>query len=122
MKLRDRVAIITGGSSGIGRGICLEFAREGASVVVADMQELPKRGRYHERDTTTPTAEEVEKIGGKAHFVQTDVADEDQVHDLVDQVHDLVAAAVETFGGLDIIVNNAGIYIMGDMLPIECMK
>ena len=107
MKLQDRVAIVTGARSGIGRGICLEFAREGARVVVADIQEEPKRGIYHEQNTTTPTAEEVGKMGGQARFVQTDVADEAAVQDLVD-------AAVEAFGGIDIIVNNAGVYIFAD--------
>ncbi len=107
MRLKNRVAIVTGASSGIGRGICLEFAREGARVVVADIQEKPNQGIYHEQDTTTPTAEEVGKMGGEARFVQTDVADESAVWDLVD-------AAVDTFGGIDIIVNNAGVYIFAD--------
>ncbi len=97
MRLKNRVAIVTGASSGIGRGICLEFAREGARVVVADIQEKPKQGIYHEQDTTPTTAEEVGKMGGEARFVQTDVADESAVRDLVD-------AAVDTFGGIDIIV------------------
>ena len=56
MRLENRVAIVKGASSGIGRGICLEFAREGARVVVADIQEKPKQGIYHEQDTTPPTA------------------------------------------------------------------
>ena len=68
----------------------------GARVVVADIQEKPKQGIYHEQDTTPPTAEEVGKMGGEARFVQTDVADE--------SVRDLVDAAVDTFGGIDIIV------------------
>ena len=107
MKLKDRVAIVTGGSSGIGRGVCLEFAREGARVVVADLQEAPKRGRYHDRDVTTPTTREIQNIGGQARFVQTDVADEGAVRALVE-------TAVMAFGGLDIVVNNAGIFIFAD--------
>ena len=107
MLLANRVAIVTGGSSGIGRGICLEFAREGAGVVVADIQEDPKRGIYHEQETVTPTADEVEKLGGRGVFVQVDMGDEEAVAALV-------ARAVEEFGGLDIVVNNAGIHIPGD--------
>jgi NAD(P)-dependent dehydrogenase (short-subunit alcohol dehydrogenase family) len=107
MRLRERVAIVTGGSSGIGRGVCLEFAREGARVVVADAQEAPKQGRYHEQDTKTTTAAEVEKIGSQAHFVQTDVAAEESVTTLMEQ-------AVAAFGRIDIIVNNAGIFILAN--------
>ena len=107
MRLKDRVAIVTGGSSGIGRGICLEFAREGARVVVADVREAPKAGRYHERDTRTPTVEEIGKIGGRSRFVQADMGDEGAVKSLVDE-------AAGAFGGLDIIVNNAGIHVPGD--------
>ena len=76
-------------------------------MVVADIREAPKAGRYHEQDTTTPTVEEIGKIGGRSHFVQTDMADEGAVGNLVDE-------AVGTFGGLDVIVNNAGIHIPGD--------
>lgn len=107
MQLKDRVAIVTGGSSGIGRGVCLEFAREGACVVVADIQEQPKRGKYHEQDVVTPTVEEIEKLGGKGLFVQTDMAEEASIRNMVE-------AAVSHFGRLDILVNNAGIYAVGD--------
>ena len=55
MRLEGRISIVTGGSSGIGRGICMEFVREGAKVIVADVQEEPKRGKYHETETATPT-------------------------------------------------------------------
>ena len=58
MLLKDRICIVTGGSSGIGRGIALEFAREGARVAVVDRRETPLRGKYHETDTTTPTVTE----------------------------------------------------------------
>jgi len=85
----------------------MQFAQEGARVVVADIQEQPKQGIYHEQDTTTPTADAIEKIGGDARFVHTDVADEDAVTELV-------AAAVDAYGGIDIIVNNAGIYTKAD--------
>lgn len=107
MRLDDRVAIVTGGSSGIGRGICLDFAQAGARVVVADVQETPKKGVYHEQTVTTTTVEEIEIIGGAAIFVQTDVADEDSICSLIE-------VALESFGRIDIIVNNAGIYVPGD--------
>ena len=106
MLLKDRVAIVTGGSSGIGRGVCLEFSREGANVVVADVQEEPKRGKYHDQDVHTTTVEEVEKLGAEGVFVQADMGDEREVANLVE-------SAVERFGSLDILVNNAGIYVPG---------
>ena len=107
MRLEDRVAIVTGGSSGIGRGICLELAREGAKVVVADLQEQPKIGKFHETEAQAPTAAAIAAEGGEALFVATDVADEAAVENLV-------ARAVAGFGGLDIVVNNAGIIVPGD--------
>ena len=106
MRLKDRIAIITGGSSGIGRGIALEFAREGARIVIADKQAAPFRGKYHETDVTTPTVTEIEKLGAQGIFVQTDVASESQIAHVIQQT-------VEHFGGLDILVNNAGIHIPG---------
>lgn len=113
MVLEGRTAVVTGGSSGIGRGVCIEFAREGANVVAADVQEAPKRGRYHEQDTTTPTVEEVEKLGARGLFVQADVAAEEDVRQLM-------AAAAAEFGGVDILVNNAGIFTLGNSeeLPV----
>jgi NAD(P)-dependent dehydrogenase (short-subunit alcohol dehydrogenase family) len=107
MQLEGRVAIVTGGSSGIGRGIALEFAREGAKVVVGDVEEAPKRGIYHEQDTNTTTVSEVEALGSEGLFVQTDMGDAKAVENLVVQ-------AVDRFGQLDILVNNAGIHIPGD--------
>ena len=107
MRLRDRVAVVTGGSSGIGRGICVEFARQGAHVVVADLVEKPKPGKYHDQDVVTPTVTEIDKEGGSATFVQVDMGDPESVEALI-------AEAVRTYGGLDILVNNAGIYIPGN--------
>ena len=112
MRLKDRISIVTGGSSGIGRGIALEFAREGARVAIADKREAPLRGKYHETDVTTPTVEEIEKLGGQAIFIRTDVTDESQVERLIEQT-------VQCFGGLDILVNNAGIHIPGGTQDIS---
>ena len=107
MILSNRICIVTGGSSGIGRGIAIEFAREGAKVIIADVQQAPKSGKYYDTDVVTPTATEIEKLGGEATFIQTDVSDDSQVQHMIRQT-------VERFGGLDILVNNAGICIPGN--------
>ncbi|MEA5387975.1 3-oxoacyl-ACP reductase family protein [Haloarculaceae archaeon H-GB11] len=97
MELEGRAAIVTGGSSGIGRAIALAFAREGADVAVGDVRETPK-----DVGESASTAERVRELGGEAVFCETDITDPEQVTDLVD-------AAVDAFGGLDVLVNNAGI-------------
>jgi NAD(P)-dependent dehydrogenase (short-subunit alcohol dehydrogenase family) len=104
MKLNGRTAVVTGGSSGIGRGIAIEMAREGANVVVADAREQPKQGKYYAQEVSTPTVAEIESCGTEGLFVQTDVADENQVRQLIERT-------VKRFGGIDILVNNAGIHI-----------
>lgn len=88
-ELAGKVAIVTGGASGIGRGIAERFLAEGARVVIADL----------DRDRGEALAAE---FGAAATFRVTDVADPLQVSALVE-------SAVETFGGLDIMVNNAGV-------------
>jgi len=105
-RLDNRVAIVTGASSGIGRGIAVTFAREGARVVVADIQEEPRRGKYHETEPRPPTAEWIAAHGGTAAFIATDVSSPEQIADMV-------SFAADRFGGLDILVNNAGIGIVG---------
>lgn len=88
-ELAGKVAIVTGGASGIGRGIAERFVAEGARVVVAD--------RDAERGTGLAA-----ELGADVVFRVADVADQEQIGALVD-------LAVETFGGLDVMVNNAGI-------------
>lgn len=112
MRLRDRVAVVTGGSSGIGRGIALAFAAEGARVVVADLHAAPRRGKYHETDVTTPTAQMIQAEGGTARFVQADLSDSAAVEALI-------AEAVSAFGGVDILVNNAGIHVPGGIRDLS---
>ncbi len=91
MLLASRVAIITGGAIGIGRGIALKFAEEGCSVVVADIDAIEGK----------KTAEEVSKKGGEGIFASCDVT-------INRQVQDMVGKAISKFGKIDILVNNAG--------------
>ncbi len=107
MTLSNRTALVTGGSSGIGRGIAIEFAREGANVTVADLQEAPKTGKYFDADLDTTTVEEIKKLGGKGLHLSVDVSDPAQVERAI-------AKTVEEFGGLDIVVNNAAHHVPGD--------
>jgi 2-deoxy-D-gluconate 3-dehydrogenase len=92
--LRDKVAIVTGASQGIGRAIALGLAQAGAHVVLAKYPD--KR-----QDEIKAVKAEIEALGRKALIVQTDVAQVDQVRALIDQAH-------STFGRIDILVNNAG--------------
>ncbi|GAC1399701.1 MAG: SDR family NAD(P)-dependent oxidoreductase [Chloroflexota bacterium] len=104
-KLTDKIAIVTGGGRGIGRGIVEAFAVEGADVVIADV---------HPEEQGAAAVEAVESAGRRALYVRTDVSQEDQVRNLVD-------VALETFGHVDILVNNAGIfsqYLLAD-LPVS---
>jgi len=91
-ELTDKVAIVTGGDSGIGRAVALAFAREGADVVIAY---LPDEDEDGER-----TAKLVEDAGRKALKVPADLTSEDACRDLVEQT-------VSTFGRVDVLVNNA---------------
>jgi len=92
IRLDGKVALVTGGGSGIGRATAIAYAESGANVVVADVDEAGAKG----------TIQRVEGAGAKALFVRTDVSKEAQCERMV-------ARAVDTFGRLDIAFNNAGI-------------
>jgi len=92
MRLKGKVAIVTGAARGIGRAIALRFAEEGARVAIADVRE----------DDGRCTVGMIEAAGGEATFVATDVS-------IAQQVHAMVETVLERWGTIDILVNDAGI-------------
>jgi 2-hydroxycyclohexanecarboxyl-CoA dehydrogenase len=91
MRIKEKVALVTGGARGIGRAICLRLAQEGAKVAVVDLLEREAK----------ETCAEVEAGGGQAMAVRTDVTNFDEVRACVRKIE-------ETWGPVDILVNNAG--------------
>jgi glucose 1-dehydrogenase len=100
--LKDKVAIVTGASSGIGCAIARRYAAEGAAVVIADIVESPIEGG-------SSTVELITGSGGSALYLPTDISD-------WRAVDALVAAAVGRFGRLDIMVNNAATYTSTNLI------
>lgn len=93
MRLKDKVAIITGGTRGIGKGISLQFAEEGASLAI----------NYASNETTAhETLEEVRKLGARAFLLKGDIRDEKQIEEMVKKT-------VGEYGKIDILINNAGV-------------
>ena len=99
--LRGKVAIVTGAGRGIGRGEALEFARQGAKVVVNDLGGATD-GSGSDRGAAQEVVDEIKAMGGEAVANTEDISDYEAAGDIVRQ-------AIETFGKLDIVVNNAGI-------------
>jgi NAD(P)-dependent dehydrogenase (short-subunit alcohol dehydrogenase family) len=97
MRLQGKVALITGGASGMGRVASMLFAAEGADVVLTDLND----------DAGESTAAEIADAGGRALYVHADVSREDDAKKMVQ-------AAVERFGGLHILYNNAGVMLPAD--------
>lgn len=94
MRLKDKVAIITGSSKGIGQGCARVFAREGAAVVIVSRTAEPGLAM----------AKEIQDKGGRAIYIQTDVSRSEQVQNMINRT-------IEAFGRLDILINNAGYHI-----------
>jgi 3-hydroxybutyrate dehydrogenase len=105
MRLQDKVAVITGAASGIGKEIAVAFAREGAKIVIADLNQK----------AADATAAELDPAGRRALGVAMDVANEDQVNAGIDK-------AIATFGALDVLVSNAGIQIVAPLVDFEFAK
>jgi citronellol/citronellal dehydrogenase len=100
MKLKDKVAIVTGASRGIGKAIAIALAAQGARVTVAARSEVVKNANLP--GTIADTVKAIEDIGGEALAVRCDVSDEGSVQSMVDRT-------LEVYGGIDILVNNAGV-------------
>tara|TARA_A100001037_G_scaffold223894_1_gene201844 strand:- start:10193 stop:10957 length:765 start_codon:yes stop_codon:yes gene_type:complete len=91
--IENRVAIVTGGASGIGRSVALKLSERGAKISIGDLQELP-------REEGEETRGIIEDRGGEVIFTKTDISE-------IDQVKKLIERTVGSFGGIDILVNNA---------------
>ncbi len=102
MQLKDKVAIITGAASGIGKEIAFEYAKEGAKVCIADLA----------LDAAKATADQINQSGGTAMAAAMNVADEAQVDAAVAQV-------VAQFGGVDVLISNAGIQIISAIVDFK---
>lgn len=100
-RLKGKIAIVTGGSSGIGKGICLEYGKEGATVVVA--------ARNEERSNEVVRL--IKENGGDAVFKKTDVFVESEIKELIQ-------FTIEKYGKIDILVNNAGVQRMAPLADV----
>jgi 3-hydroxybutyrate dehydrogenase len=104
-RLADKVAVITGAASGIGKEIARAFAREGAKVVIADLDLV----------AAEETASEIRLLGQRALGVAMDVSSEEQVEAGM-------AKVIETFGRMDILISNAGVQIVAPVVEFEFAK
>lgn len=103
MKLKDKVAIVTGGSGGIGQGICDRLAKEGANIVI----------NYRSAKEDAEKAQEsVRAIGSKALIIKADLSK-------VEEINHLIQQTIDHFGKVDILVNNAGLEIRDDFWDVS---
>lgn len=103
-KLRSKVVIITGASSGIGKACAIEFARHGAKVILAARREMELK----------KVEEEIKKQGGEAFSVKTDVKNIEDCENLIDKT-------VEKYGKIDVLINNAGISMRANFEDLDLM-
>lgn len=101
-KLDNKVAIVTGAGQGIGRAISLELAKEGAKIIVSDINQ----------ETIDKTVEEIKSLGIDVIGVKADVSNSSEVEEMVKK-------ALEHFGSIDILVNNAGIYPFKPLIELS---
>jgi 3-oxoacyl-[acyl-carrier protein] reductase len=92
LKFKDKVVLVTGGATGIGRAMCLQFARQGAAVIVNY-----SKSKEHAKEVV----DQIDAMGGQAADIQADVSRDGQVQELIEK-------AVARFNRLDILINNAG--------------
>ncbi|MFC1916715.1 SDR family NAD(P)-dependent oxidoreductase [Chloroflexota bacterium] len=111
MRLKEKTAIVTGASRGIGKAIALALAKEGASVVIAARSET--EGRLS--GTIYQTVEEIRTLGGNAIAIRTDVTSEENINDMVQKT-------LEHYQHIDILVNNAGISFPGTIAEISVKR
>ena len=102
MLLKDKVIIVTGGGSGIGKQYALRVAKEGAKVVIAEIKEEEAR----------KVGQEIEEMGGEALVIKTDVSDEKSTEEMAKKTAD-------RFGRIDVLINNAAIYYGITMRPFD---
>lgn len=102
LKLENKVAIVTGSGQGIGKGIAIELAKEGAKIIVSDINQ----------ENVDKTVDEIESLGSEAAGVRADVSN-------FSDVSQLVKESVKKFGKVDILVNNAGIYPFKPLMNME---
>jgi len=111
--VQGKVAIVTGASRGIGKAVAIGFAKEGAKVVVAARTVEPRSERLP--GTIHETVEAIEKLGGQALAVQCDVTDETSVNAMVE-------AAIDRFGRIDVLVNNAAVDFPASVLEMPLKR
>lgn len=101
-KFADKICIVTGGGSGIGRSTCMQFAAEGAKVIIVDS----------DKETGSETAEIISEAKNEGYFLHADVSVSREVKNVIDTV-------IERWGSIDILVNNAGIMVFKSVIDLD---
>lgn len=102
MRLKSKNVVVTGGASGIGRAICELFAKEGAKLLIGDL----------DTEGGQETVAKIKSAGGQAEFLTTDISNEEDVKRLIEQT-------VSSLGGVDIVMNNAAAFVFGKVEDVS---